>query len=253
MTDQRTETPPEALADGYREQMLVLDRLLVYCREAMFGLENFRSEVSGTGTAASPNSRPNGPRDLRVLLQTAGEELSAFYKELRQDYRRMQKEAERVLGGAHRFRLPRSVPDWRVDEAADFFLTASPAESEEQAEIQLRDALEAGKVLERECRNLSIKLEVQRARCAHAKTSPEGSPLRQGATLGGRRYYLEGEPVHAGEPLLLLTRWGWIPGRYESSPAGEPLFFCRPLPGSDAQVCIEIDGKALLAWPCDGR
>ena len=100
---------------------------------------------------------------------------------------------------------------------------------------------------------MALELERERARrrgCGNQDARlAQGSPLIGGADDGGRRDFLTGRPVHAGEALSLLTCAGWHPVRYESNvPAGEPVLYL-PLPGVWQDVVIVVPRDARLAWP----
>jgi hypothetical protein len=98
-------------------------------------------------------------------------------------------------------------------------------------------------------------LEIQREKArqhglgSRTARSPDGSPLTGGVDGGGRRDFLAGRSVHAGDALFLLTCAGWHPVRYESNCAGgEPVLYL-PLPGVWQDVVIGIPRDARLAWP----
>ena len=80
-------------------------------------------------------------------------------------------------------------------------------------------------------------------------TTLEGHRLENGADGGGRRDFLAGRGVHAGETLYLLTYSGWHPVRYESNmPCNEPCLYL-PLPGVRGDVVFWVPRKARFAWP----
>src|SRR5574338_414961 len=79
--------------------------------------------------------------------------------------------------------------------------------------------------------------------------APSGSPLKEGSDGGGRRDFLAGRGVHAGETLYLLTYSGWHPVRYESTmPRYVPVLYV-PLPGVREDVVIPVPREARFAWP----
>lgn len=78
-----------------------------------------------------------------------------------------------------------------------------------------------------------------------------GNALRDGRDGGGRRHYLAGKPVHSGDGMYLLLRQGWMPGRVETTRDGTPYFVCRPIPGADTEVSIELGRETRLAWPSE--
>jgi hypothetical protein len=80
-------------------------------------------------------------------------------------------------------------------------------------------------------------------------TTLEGDRLENGADGGGRRDFLAGRGVHAGETLYLLTYSGWHPVRYESNmPRNEPCLYL-PLPGVREDVVFWVPREAHFAWP----
>ena len=81
----------------------------------------------------------------------------------------------------------------------------------------------------------------------------EGHRLENGADGGGRRDFLAGRGVHAGETLYLLTYSGWHPVRYESNlPRNEPLLYL-PLPGVREEVVFCVPREARFVWPDELR
>lgn len=78
---------------------------------------------------------------------------------------------------------------------------------------------------------------------------PDGAPLIDGVDGGGRRDFLIGRPVHAGEGLFLLTCAGWHPVGYESNVAGSEPVLYLPLPGTWQDVVFAVPREARLAWP----
>ena len=80
-------------------------------------------------------------------------------------------------------------------------------------------------------------------------TTLEGHRLENGADGGGRRDFLAGRGVHAGETLYLLTYSGWHPVRYESNmPRNEPCLYL-PLPGVREDVVFWVPREARFACP----
>jgi hypothetical protein len=98
----------------------------------------------------------------------------------------------------------------------------------------------------------AAELELERAR-RHGigrdeTATAEGHRLER-ADRGGRRDFLAGRGVHAGETLYLLTYCGWHPVRYESNmPRNAPLLYV-PLPGVREEVVIGVPREARFAWP----
>lgn len=82
-----------------------------------------------------------------------------------------------------------------------------------------------------------------------AATTSKGHRLENGADGGGRRDFLAGRGVHAGETLYLLTYSGWHPVRYESNmPRNESCLYL-PLPGVREDVVFSVPREAWFAWP----
>jgi hypothetical protein len=80
-------------------------------------------------------------------------------------------------------------------------------------------------------------------------TTLEGHRLENGADGGGRRDFLAGRGVHAGETLYLLTYGGWHAVRYESNmPRNEPCLYF-PLPGVREDVVFWVPREARFVWP----
>jgi len=111
------------------------------------------------------------------------------------------------------------------------------------ATIALAEALSAAEGQLRRTRAALSRLEDGQARGTDAE-------LLLGADSGGARHFLDGEAVHAGDILLLLTVDGWLGVRYEWSfdPESEPVAYAS-LPGAFAgtQVAFRIPEGARLA------
>jgi hypothetical protein len=121
----------------------------------------------------------------------------------------------------------------------------------------VRELATAASRLVRHIAEQSSELERERARrrgLARGEARvPDGNPLEVGTDGGGRREFLAGRPVHAGEALFLLTCAGWHPVRYESNlPAREPVLYL-PLPGVWQDVVFAVPRDARLAWPEECR
>lgn len=117
----------------------------------------------------------------------------------------------------------------------------------------VRELATAARQLVRHITEQSSELERERARRRGLARGdvrvPDGNPLKEGTDGGGRRDFVAGRPVHAGEALFLLTCAGWHPVRYESNcPAGEPALYLS-LPGVWQDVAIAVPRDARLAWP----
>jgi hypothetical protein len=110
----------------------------------------------------------------------------------------------------------------------------------------------AAQRLARHVEEQRLELERERARrhelgCRDARS--DGHRLRAGTDGGGRREFLSGRGVHAGETLYLLTYAGWHAVRYESNmPCNEPVLY-MPLPGVREDVIFRVPRQALFVWP----
>lgn len=97
--------------------------------------------------------------------------------------------------------------------------------------------------------------ELERERARRKAAAGEGAPLVEGHWLeegtdgGGRRDFLAGRAVHAGETLYLLTSLGWYPVRYESNIPRKTSLLYLPLPGVQEEVVIAVPRGARFAWP----
>jgi hypothetical protein len=118
---------------------------------------------------------------------------------------------------------------------------------------EVRELAVAARRLARQVDEQSLELERERARRRgfgnlDARLA-QGSPFSSGVDAGGRRDFVNGRPVHAGDALFLLTCAGWHPVRYESNfPARQSVLYL-PLPGVWQDVVIGVPCDARLAWP----
>ena len=130
----------------------------------------------------------------------------------------------------------------RDDEDDDLEVSADDAR---QAAIALAAAFKSADT-DRRC----LRAALQRRDDCRPRNA--GSELRLGVDHGGRRHFLDGEAVHAGNTLLLLTVDGWLPVRYEWSfdPATEPVGYVA-LPGAfgESAAPLRLPSDARLAWP----
>jgi hypothetical protein len=126
-------------------------------------------------------------------------------------------------------------------------------ERRDDPDCDVRALARAAKRLLHQIDELAFELERERAR-QHGLTRgvtriPDGHQLDDGRDSGGRRDFLAGRGVHAGEPLFLLTYAGWHAVRYESNvPRNEPLLYL-PLPGVREDVVFRLPREARFAWP----
>jgi hypothetical protein len=117
----------------------------------------------------------------------------------------------------------------------------------------VRELAMAAKRLAGQVAEQSREIERERARRhalarEHARLV-EGHRLEEGTDAGGRRDFLGGCAVHAGQTLYLLTCVGWHAVRYESNmPHGAPVLYL-PLPGVQQEVVIAVPRWARFAWP----
>jgi hypothetical protein len=117
----------------------------------------------------------------------------------------------------------------------------------------LRKLVSAATSLVSHVQEQAAELERERARRRgtgqREATIPEGHRLENGVDGGGRRDFLAGRGVHAGETLYLLTYSGWHPVRYESNtPRNEPCLYL-PLPGVREDVVFWVPREARFVWP----
>jgi len=139
-----------------------------------------------------------------------------------------------------------------IDDAINVANVVSDVLAEDAVQ-EFRDLAIAAKRLVCHIQEQSRELERERARRqslvggdAHV---PEGHPLEEGTDGGGRRDFLAGRAVHAGETLFLLTCAGWHAVRYESNmPGKEPVLYL-PLPGVQQEIVIAVPREARFAWP----
>jgi hypothetical protein len=118
---------------------------------------------------------------------------------------------------------------------------------------EVRELTTAARRLVRHIAEQSSELERERASRRSIAPGeariPDGNPLEEGTDGGGRRDFLAGRGVHAGETLYLLTYSGWHPVRYESNMLrNEPLLYL-PLPGVRQDVVFWVPRDARFVWP----
>lgn len=137
-----------------------------------------------------------------------------------------------------------------IDDAINVANIASSCLSGHSDE-DVRELVVAAKRLVSYVQEQCRELERERARrhgAGDATRSADGHPLEQGTDGGGRRDFLAGCGVHAGETLYLLTYSGWHPVRYESNmPRNAPLLYV-PLPGVREEIVIGVPCEARFAW-----
>jgi hypothetical protein len=143
-----------------------------------------------------------------------------------------------------------------VDDAINVAKVAGDLRARDVDE-EVRELAIAARRLARQVEEQSLELERERARRrdrgSRDARGPDGAPLIDSQDGGGRRDFLAGRPVHAGEGLFLLTCAGWHPVRYESNVGcGGPVLYL-PLPGAWQEVVFAVPRQARLAWPDEIR
>jgi hypothetical protein len=121
----------------------------------------------------------------------------------------------------------------------------------------MRKLISAATCLASHVEEQAAELERERARRhgtgLREAATPKGHRLEDGTDVGGRRDFLAGRGVHAGETLYLLTYCGWHAVRYESNfPRNEPLLYL-PLPGVREEVVFCVPREARFVWPDELR
>jgi hypothetical protein len=140
-----------------------------------------------------------------------------------------------------------------IDDAVNAVRVMSDVLAHDSDE-DVRELVAAAKHLVRHVEDQSRELERERARRLGAdgrrgSRFPDGNPLIEGADGGGRRDFLAGRPVHAGEVLYLLTCAGWHAVRYESNMPDGPAVLYLPLPGVREDVVTAVPRDARFVWP----
>jgi hypothetical protein len=117
----------------------------------------------------------------------------------------------------------------------------------------MRKLVSAATCLVSHVQEQAAELERERARRqgigAREAITIEGHRLENGADGGGRRDFLAGRGVRAGETLYLLKYCGWHAVRYESNvPCAQPCLYF-PQPGVREDVVFWVPREARFAWP----
>ena len=150
--------------------------------------------------------------------------------------------------------MPASHEEMTIDDAINAANVVSDCLAAD-AEHDVRVLAAAAKRLVRHVREQADELERERAR---ARRSGPGRPdarlvnghqLEERADGGGRRDFLDGRPVHAGETLYLLTSLGWYPVRCESTMPRKTSVLYLGLPGVREDVVMAVPREARFAWP----
>lgn len=148
---------------------------------------------------------------------------------------------------------PCTMPeDITIDDAVNMVNVTSDCLAHD-ADDDLRNLALAAKRLVDHITRQSCELERERAR-RRDLAGPEarlvdGHRLEEGTDGGGRRDFLAGRPVHAGETLCVLTCIGWYPVRYESNMPRSTSLLYLSLPGVREDVVIAVPREARFAWP----
>lgn len=76
------------------------------------------------------------------------------------------------------------------------------------------------------------------------------SAMERHADLGGERDYIDGAPIHCGQPIDFWQGGEWLEGRYEAHWVGgriEQAVFCYQRNGRDAVLALEPGYRVRLA------
>ena len=142
--------------------------------------------------------------------------------------------------------------DMTIDDAVNIVNVANDCLAHD-ADDDLRHLAIAAKRLVSHIAEQSCEMERERAR---RRSQAEGQVrlvdshrLEEETDGGGRRDFLAGRSVHAGETLYLLTCIGWYPVRYESNMPRKISLLYLPLPGVQEEVVIAVPREARFACP----
>jgi hypothetical protein len=139
-----------------------------------------------------------------------------------------------------------------IDDAVNIVNVANDSLAR-HADEDVRRLANAAKQLVSHVAEQSREIERERARrralAREGARLVEGHRLEEGTDSGGRRDFLAGCAVHAGQTLYLLTFVGWHGVRYESNmPRKAPLIYLS-LPGNQQEVVFAVPREARFAWP----
>jgi hypothetical protein len=139
-----------------------------------------------------------------------------------------------------------------IDDAVNIANVANDSLAR-HADEDKRELVIAAKKLVSHIKEQSREIERERAR-RHALAGEgarlaEGHRLEEGTDGGGRRDFLAGRAVHAGQMLYLLTCAGWHAVRYESNMPHKTSVLYLPLPGVQEEVVIGVPRGARFVWP----
>jgi len=129
-----------------------------------------------------------------------------------------------------------------IDDAVNVVNVASDCLAHDDDDV--RELAVAAKRLVSHVYELTLELERERARrkglAGREARLVDGDRLEEGTDGGGRRDFLVGRAVHAGETLYLLTSLGWYPVRYESNMPRKASLIYLALPGVQEEVVIGV-------------
>ncbi len=88
--------------------------------------------------------------------------------------------------------------------------------------------------------------------CAECLNTQEPGKLFLGEDEGGKRHFLDGEPIHCGTGLEMLVAGKWVPVCYESEMYSKParaVLYATPWGDEGPRVTIEYPMAQTLRWP----
>jgi hypothetical protein len=142
--------------------------------------------------------------------------------------------------------------DMTINDAANIVNVANDCLAHD-VDDDVRELAIAAKRLVSHIAEQSCEMERERARRrSQAEVQVrlvDGHRLEEGTDGGGRRDFLAGRAVHAGETLYLLTWIGWYLVRYESNMPRKTSVLYLSLPGVQDDVVIAVPRDACFAWP----
>lgn len=75
--------------------------------------------------------------------------------------------------------------------------------------------------------------------------------LEEGYDSGGRRYFLDGQPVECGRLLEVSLEAGWLGVRFGMDSQQYALFYLRLGSGQKDQFALRLPDTAELRWPLE--
>jgi hypothetical protein len=138
-----------------------------------------------------------------------------------------------------------------IDDAVNIARVANESLAR-HADEDVRKLAIAAKQLVSHVAEQSSEIERERARrralVSEGARLVDGHRLVEGTDSGGRRDFLAGCAVHAGQTLYLLTFVGWHGVRYESAMPLKASVLYLSLPGSQQEVVFAVPREARFAW-----